>query len=233
MIVTSGEPVSAAMQTELLEHLAAFGCQDPQLRLRYSFTEMQGGFVQCCNGAILQNVSPDLYYLEVVDPLTGQRMAEGETGSLALTHLHRRGTVLLRYLVGDTVALRLEACPNCGTLGERLVGRPSRSDALVKVKGLLINPALVADALTADPAILEFQLAVRKADPDDPGSPDVLEIRVETDDSQRDRMAAILPDLVQRLVLVRPQVIFAAAGSLYDPLRNLKARRFVDERPAR
>ena len=233
MIVTSGEPVSAAMQTELLEQLRAFGCPDPQLRLRYSFTEMQGGFVQCCNGATLQNVSPDLYYLEVIDPGTGRRLPEGEAGALAITHLNRRGTVLLRYLVGDTAALRLEPCPHCGTLGDRLVARPARSDALVKVKGLLINPALVADALTGDPGIREFQLAAVKAVPDDPDSPDVLEIRIEADESQHERLSASIPDIVQRIVLVRPIVGFAAAGTLYDPERNLKAKRFVDERPPR
>ncbi len=230
MVVTSGEPVSEAMQVELLGQLSAFGCKAPQLRLRYSFTEMQGGFVQCCNGAVLQNVSPDLYLLEVVDPQSGKRLPEGEAGALALTHLHRRGTVLLRYLVGDTVALRLETCPRCGALGDRLLARPARADALVKVKGLLINPALVADALTADPAIREFQLAVVKGDPADPDSPDVLEVRIEADASDQPNLAASLPDLVQRIVLVRPHVVFAVPGALYDPLRNLKARRFIDER---
>jgi phenylacetate-CoA ligase len=233
MIVTSGEPVSEAMRAELLAALAEFGCPEPQIRLRYSFTEMQGGFVQCCNGATLQNVSPELYYLETVDPATGQRLPEGEPGALALTHLDRRGTVLLRYLVGDTVALKLEACPLCGALGDRLVARPARSDALVKVKGLLINPALVTDALTADPVIREFQLAVLKADPSDADSPDVLEVRIEADATQHARLSEGLPDLVQRIVLVRPRIAFAAPGTLFDPLRNLKAMRFVDERPKR
>lgn len=230
MIITSGEPVSAAMQEELIGQLRWFGCRDPQLRLRYSFTEMQGGLVQCCNGAALQNVSPDLYLLEVVDPATGTAKPDGESGALVLTHLDRRGTVLLRYLVGDTVSLMLETCPLCGRLGERVVARPSRSDALLKVKGLLINPALVADVLTTDPAIREFQLAVRKQDPVDSDSPDVLEVRIEAQTDDHARLAGTLPDLVQRLVLIRPLVVFAAPGALYDPLRTLKARRVVDER---
>lgn len=230
MIVTTGEPVSEAMKAELLGQLSAFGCSDPQLRLRYSFTEMQGGFVQCCNGAVLQNVSPDLYLLEVVDPVSGRRLPEGETGALALTHLHRRGTVLLRYLVGDTVALRLEACPRCGAWGDRLVARPARADALIKVKGLLIDPAVVADALTGVATIREFQIAVVKADAADPDSPDVLEVRIEADGDQQADLAGRLPDLVQRLVQIRPRIVFASPGALYDPLRALKARRVIDER---
>jgi phenylacetate-coenzyme A ligase PaaK-like adenylate-forming protein len=120
MAVLTGESVSAALQEELAEHLHAFGAEDPQVRVRYSFTEMQGGLVQCCNGAAAQNLAPDLYYLETVDPKTGARVPEGEEGAIALTHLHRRGTVCLRYLVGDLVGMRTEHCPHCGRLGERI-----------------------------------------------------------------------------------------------------------------
>jgi phenylacetate-CoA ligase len=109
MVVVSGEPVSAALKAEYIEHLTAFGATSPQIRVRYSCTEMQGGLVQCCNAAAAQNAVPDLYHLEVVDPDTGAPVPPGEEGALALTHLHRRGTVFLRYLVGDLVGLRLEA----------------------------------------------------------------------------------------------------------------------------
>jgi phenylacetate-coenzyme A ligase PaaK-like adenylate-forming protein len=230
MIITTGEPVSPGMRDEFLGRLRAFGCPDPQIRQRYSFTEMQGGLVQCCNGATLQNVMPDLYHLETVDPETGRPMPEGEEGALAVTHLDRRGTVFLRYLVGDMAALRLEACPDCGALGERLIARPRRSDALLKVKGMLINPGLIADALTADPDIREFQIAAVKAVADDPDSPDALEIRIEAAPEAQNRLATTVTDTVQRLTYIRPRVRFVPAGSIFDPLANLKAKRVIDER---
>ena len=231
MIITTGEPVSPAMQQEFLASLAAHGCPDPQLRMRYSFTEMQGGLVQCCNGAPLQNVVPELYHLETVDPATGAVLPAGEEGALALTHLDRRGTVFLRYLVGDMAAVRLEACPHCGALGDRLIARPRRSDSLLKVKGQLVNPALIADALTAEPTIREFQIVARKIDAADPDSADVLELRIAADPAAQPDLEARLPALVQRLVYLRPELRFVAAGSIFDPLANLKARRVVDERP--
>ena len=117
MAILTGEPVSASLQSEIEDHLRYLGAREPQIRVRYSFTEMQGGFVRCCNEAALQNVAPDLYYLEVVDPANGEPLQEGQEGALALTHLHRRGTVLLRYLVDDIVALKLDHCPHCGRLG--------------------------------------------------------------------------------------------------------------------
>jgi phenylacetate-coenzyme A ligase PaaK-like adenylate-forming protein len=230
MAITTGEPVSDALQREFFDQLRGFGCDDPQVRLRYSFTEMQGGMVQSHNGAILQHVTPDIYFLEVVDPDTGRRLPEGDEGALALTHLHRRGTVMLRYLVGDVVALKLETCPQSGVLGERLLQRPRRSDALVKVKGMLINPALIFEKLAEDRGIVEFQLAVRKQDAGDPDSPDVLEVRIEANATEHSRLSASLPDMVQKLVMVRPQIHFTGPGEIYEPTRSLKARRMIDER---
>ncbi len=60
---------------------------------------------------------------EVVDLDTGQPLPDGERGALAITLLARRGTVLLRYLVGDIVdpralpALRPHWRSHCGTGG--------------------------------------------------------------------------------------------------------------------
>lgn len=230
MVVAAGEAVSKGLREEYLEHLRHFGVEDPQVRSRYSATEMQGGLVQCCNDASPHNVVPDLYYLEVVDPETGRRMPEGEEGWLALTHLHRRGTVFLRYLIGDLIALRTESCPHCGRLGERIVQPPRRTGELVKVRGMLINPGIVFDLLSSDRAIREFQLLVRKERPGDADSMDELVLRLEAPEPERARLAAEVPSAIQRAVMVRPRVEFAAPGEIHDPMKNVKARRLVDER---
>jgi phenylacetate-coenzyme A ligase PaaK-like adenylate-forming protein len=137
---------------------------------------------------------------------------------------------MLRYLVGDVVTLKLEICPQSGVFGERLLQPPRRSDALVKVKGMLVNPALIFEMLAEDRGIVEFQLAVRKQDAGDPDSPDVLEVRIEAQAAEHSRLSASLPDMVQKLVMVRPQIRFTAPGEIYEPTRSLKARRMIDER---
>ena len=119
---------------------------------------MQGGLVQCAEGAAAQNVVPDLYHLEVVDPDTGRRLADGESGALAITHLHRRGTVLLRYLVGDIVTLSRAPCPICGREGERVVATPRRTGNLVKCRGMLVNTDVIVDTLSAMAELGEFQV---------------------------------------------------------------------------
>ncbi|CAN0223821.1 unnamed protein product, partial [Phaeothamnion confervicola] len=149
LILTSGEPVTPALRAEFKDQLARMGAASVGIRARYAFTEMQGGLVQCTEDAPVQNVCPDLYYLEVVDPESGRRLPDGESGMLTITHLHRRGTVQLRYLVGDIVTLSREPCPHCGRFGERVVGTPRRTGSLVKCRGMLVNAEVVLDTLSA------------------------------------------------------------------------------------
>ena len=70
LVITSGEPVPPALRAEIKDALARMGAASVQIRARYAFTEMQGGLVQCAEHAEGQNVTPDLYYLETVDPET-------------------------------------------------------------------------------------------------------------------------------------------------------------------
>lgn len=230
MIMTSGEAVSPNLKQEFLDHLRAFGADDPQVRVRYAATEMQGGLVQCCNDGEPHNVVPDLYYFEVVDPDTGKRVPEGEEGQIALTHLHRRGTVFVRYLVGDLIGLKTENCPHCGRYGERIVIPPHRTGDLVKIKGMLVNPHVVFDLLQADRSIHEYQIVIRKEDEADADSMDEFVVRLEADDADRERLAEAVPGLVRDAVMVRPVVEFAATGEIHDIVKNAKARRLIDQR---
>ncbi len=230
MVLTTGEAVSDALREEYADHLRHFGAEDPQVRVRYAATEMQGGLIECRDGALPQNIVPELYFLEVVDPDTGRRMPEGEEGSIAITHLHRRGTVFLRYLIGDLIGLRTEECPDCGRIGERIVQRPRRTGDLVKVKGMLVNPDIVFELLARDRAIREFQLVIRKRDATDPDSMDELIVRLEAAEADRSRLAGEVPEWVQKAVMVTPLVEFAAEGEIHDPMKSVKARRLVDLR---
>jgi phenylacetate-CoA ligase len=226
LVLTSGEPVPATLRTDLREKLAQLGASSVQIRARYAFTEMQGGLVQCAEDARPQNLAPDLYYLEVVDPDSGRRLVDGESGALAITHLHRRGTVLLRYLVGDIVTLSRTPCPHCGCDGERVVTPPRRTGNLVKCRGMLVNTDVILDTLSAMPGIGEFQVVF--AGPERPGAMERLVIRIEhdADDGLRDEVAR----RVREAVSLRPEVEFVARGALYDQERSIKAKRVIDLR---
>ena len=230
LVITSGEPMPPALRSEMKGLLAACGAGSVAIRGRYAFTEMQGGLVQCADDAQAQNVTPDLYHLEAVDPDSGRRLPDGESGMLAVTHLHRRGTVLLRYLVGDIVTLSRAPCPLCGRLGERVVATPRRTGSLVKCRGMLVNTDVVLDLLSASEGIGQFQLVFARDAA--PGAMDRMVIRIEREAGEGD--AALRERLiarVQQAVSLRPEVEFVPRGALYDQERSIKARPVLDLRP--
>jgi phenylacetate-CoA ligase len=226
LVLTSGEPMPAALRAELREQLALLGAADVAIRARYAFTEMQGGLVQCAEDAPVQNLCPDLYYLETVDPDSGRRLADGESGALAITHLHRRGTVLLRYLVGDIVTLSRAPCPLCGRDGERVVATPRRTGNLVKCRGMLINTDVILDTLSAMTRLGEFQIVF--AGNEGPGAMERLVIRIEREADPV--LAEAITQRVRAAVSLRPEVEFVARGALYDQERSIKAKRVLDLR---
>jgi phenylacetate-coenzyme A ligase PaaK-like adenylate-forming protein len=226
MVLTSGEAMPPALRTELRGQLTRVGAATVAIRARYAFTEMQGGLVQCAEDAQVQNLCPDLYHLETVDPDSGKPVGDGESGALAITHLHRRGTVLLRYLVGDIVTLSRAPCPHCGRPGERVVATPRRTGSLVKCRGMLVNTDVILDTLAAMPGLGEFQVVF--AGEERPGTMERLIVRIE-----RESDAAFADQVTQRVraaVSLRPEVEFVARGVLYDQERSIKAKRVVDLR---
>jgi phenylacetate-CoA ligase len=229
MCALSGESSTPAMREELRGRLRTLGAQGTTVFDRYGSTEL-GAFAQCCEEGDYHNPAPEIQYHEVVDPETGQRLPDGERGALAVTHLDRRGTVLLRFVVGDVVSLTRQTCPVCGRNGDRVVGPVVRMKDLVKVKGMLINPAVLLETLRGIPEVDEFQVAVRRERPSDPFSMDELVVRVAPHTADREALAVLIASKTQSAVQVRPRVEFAAAAELYDPAKQTKAVRFVDER---
>jgi phenylacetate-CoA ligase len=88
----------------------------------------------------------DLIYPEVIDPLTGENVPEGEKGELVLTHLYKEASPLLRYRTGDLTYMVKEKC-KCGrevTLPRGVIGR---TDEMLKVKGVKFWPSQVGNIL--------------------------------------------------------------------------------------
>jgi phenylacetate-coenzyme A ligase PaaK-like adenylate-forming protein len=229
MCAISGEASSAQLREELRRCLRELGSAGQIVFDRYGSTEL-GAFAQCREDGDWHNPAPEIQYHEVVDPRTGQRLPDGERGMLAVTHLDRRGTVLIRYLVGDVVSLSRDPCPHCGRTAERVVGPVVRGNDLVKVKGMLINPAVVLAALEAVAELREFRVVIRREDDADPHSMDEMLVQAACAPAEQERLARELPARVQAAVQVRPRVQFVDAGAIYDPDRDAKAARFVDRR---
>ena len=227
MCAITGEASSPALREDLRRCLRELRAAGSTIFDRYGSTEL-GAFAQCREDGDWHNPTPELQYHEIVDPQSGRRLPDGERGALAVTHLDRRGTVLIRFVVGDIVSLDRRPCPLCGRTSERIVGPVVRIKNLVKVKGMLINPAVLLDALQSIAGMDEFQVVVRRENSADPLSTDELVVRIAGAD--RAGLAEIVMRKARYAVAVRPRIEFVDAKDIYDAGRGNKAARFVDQR---
>lgn len=229
MCAISGEASSYAMREDLRRCLRELNAAGTTIFNRYGGTEI-GAFAQCREEGDWHNPAPETQYHEVVDPETGRRLPDGERGALAVTHLDRRGTVLIRFLVGDVAAIDRRSCPDCGRSGDRIVGPIVRTSDLVKVKGVLLNPAVLLEALESLPGVAEFQVIVQRENDADPLSKDELLVRIASTSADSDALSREVAACINNAARIRPRVEFARSADIYEPGRQTKVRRFVDRR---
>jgi phenylacetate-CoA ligase len=219
----TGEGVSETARGELTKAMRRAGRPDAWVSISYGSTETQGGLVECAPGSGYHNPAPEQFYLEVVDAETLAPLPDGASGLVLLTHLRRRGTVLARYALGDISTLTHDRCPHCGAWTDRLVAMPRRVDALLKIKGTLVNPALLVEAAEGLLGGREFQFVITK---EDVLSSDALTLNVcGTGDGQ---ISSRLADTVKAATGLTPEVRFVTD---IDPSAGAwKRKRIVDQR---
>jgi phenylacetate-CoA ligase len=126
----------------------------------YGMTEMGlGGGLDCraLSGYHLREA--DLYF-EIVDPVDGRPLPDGESGEVVFTTLSRRGMPLIRYRTGDLAAFLPQPCP-CGTVLRRLGHVRGRLAGRVHVGGgyWLESPEF-DEALYGIPGLLNYRAEV-------------------------------------------------------------------------
>ena len=113
----------------------------------YGLTELIGPGVaaecECKNG---QHFNEDYFYPEIIDPLTGAVLADGEKGELVITSLQREGTPLLRFRTRDITFLMREPCA-CGRTTTRIHRLLGRTDDLMIIRGVNCFPSQIENVL--------------------------------------------------------------------------------------
>ena len=230
-LFVTGEGLSEEGRRELDARLAAVGAASARVSISYGMTEIQGGLVECYPGTGYHNPHPEALVFDVVDPATHQPVPDGTPGLIALSHLRRTGTVLLRYLVGDVSVRTRAPCPHCGRATERLIQQPSRADDLVKIKGTLVNPARAIAAIEGIGYVRDFLFTVMKAEPADVLAMDVLRLAVVLEpDSPADAAAAIAATVKVAIGVTPAVAALAAEEFAAESGSGWKAKRFVDRR---
>lgn len=232
LVFVTGEGFGEEARTAMLGQLDRLGAPDPRISISYGATEMQGGMVECVAGSGYHNPAPGQFLFEAVDPGTHAPVPDGKEGLLLLTHLDRRGTVLLRYALGDVARLTRQPCPHCGAATERLISIPRRVDGLVKIRGMLVDPAILVDAVAAEVGVVACQAVVDKDDPTQPLSMDRLLLKVVPASDASTDLAVRLIERVRKAVGVTPLVELTAPTDPIFSERGWKAKPLIDLRAA-
>jgi phenylacetate-coenzyme A ligase PaaK-like adenylate-forming protein len=236
LICIFGEPCHKGMRDNMHELLTKLGAENIFITNCLGSTESSGTLgIECREFGGMHCPAPDLYYIEIVNPDTYSPLPEGEVGLLCLTHLNRRGTALLRFIMGDMISITFETCPNCGRNGLRLIGEPFRTSEIVKLKGTLINPDTLKAVLTSIPGIDEYRVIFTKENLNDPFSLDKLKIQISLREglNSSEVLTREVMRKVRNAVEVTPDIEIVESTAIYDPRKSLKAIRIVDERPRR
>jgi phenylacetate-CoA ligase len=98
--------------------------------------------------------------VEVVDPETGQPVAEGEMGEVVAT-VFNKTYPLIRFGTGDLSAFTTEPC-ECGRTAPKLTRIMGRVDQVTKIKGMFVHPGSVSQMAARFDQIAACQLVVTR-----------------------------------------------------------------------
>jgi phenylacetate-CoA ligase len=193
----------------------------------YGLSEVMGPGVACefVESKDGPTIWEDHFYPEIVDPMTGRPMAEGEPGELVFTTLSKEAMPVVRYRTRDLTRLM----PGTVTAMRRMAKITGRSDDMLIVRGVNLFPSQVEEQILRDPALSgHYVIELTRT-----GALDDLLIRVEArqDQEQAERLRSA-GDLTRRLkgmCGLSADVEIAAPGTIERSLG--KARRVIDKRP--
>ncbi|HEV56334.1 MAG TPA: phenylacetate--CoA ligase [Phycisphaerales bacterium] len=113
----------------------------------YGLSEIIGpGVSQECHLKQGLHVFSDVFYPEIIDPETGQPVAEGQDGELVITTLTKQGIPLIRYRTRDIVSMTTEPCA-CGRTSPRTSKIKGRTDDMIVVRGINVFPSQIEHVL--------------------------------------------------------------------------------------
>jgi phenylacetate-CoA ligase len=216
-----GEPSTDELRREIERQLGLAAIQ------LYGLSEMCGPGVaaECLAGRAGMHVQEDHFFVEVVDPETGEVLPDGAEGELVFSTLTKEALPLLRYRTADIGALVHEQCV-CGRTFARIDRLRGRRDDMLIVRGVNLYPSSVEHFLLGIPEVgPHYQLMVDRL-----GLMDEVTVLCEPADDGVDRVelqARLKHELHQRTG-IRLHVEVRDIGSL--PRSEGKAVRVVDRR---
>lgn len=119
----------------------------------YGLSEMNGpGVAFECPYQNGMHIWEDNYYVEIINPETGEVLPDGEEGELVLTTLKREAMPLIRYRTRDLTRIILGKC-QCGRTHKRIDRIKGRSDDMLIINGVNIFPIQIERTIMNIPEV--------------------------------------------------------------------------------
>lgn len=193
----------------------------------YGLSELIGPGVasECVETKDGLHVWEDHFYPEIIDPITGEVLPDGEVGELVLTSLTKEAMPIVRYRTRDLTRL----LPGTMRSMRRIEKITGRTDDMIILRGVNLFPTQIEELVLGMPALSpHFQCVRRRV-----GNMDTLTVRVERNEhaSHEDARAAGLElrALVKRIIGVSVDAEVVEPGGTERSVGKIK--RIVDERP--
>lgn len=166
----------------------------------------------------------DYLYFEIIDPVTGENLPDGEYGELVITTFRKEAAPLIRFRTRDITRLIPGECP-CGSKFPRHDRISGRSDDMVKVKGVNIFPSQIDTLLkNIEGASSEYQIQI-----DHTNGRDVVILRVESEPGvEKDSLSAAINKRFKTKVGIQVEIEVVNFGEL--PRSEKKTKRVIDNR---
>ena len=220
--IFGAEPWTNAMRAEIEE---AFDMHAVDI---YGLSEILGPGVanECVETKDGLHIWEDHFYPEIIDPQTGDVLADGETGELVFTTLSKEGQPMIRYRTRDLTRL----LPGTARSMRRMEKITGRSDDMMILRGVNVFPTQIEEQVLSISGLApHFQIALTRE-----GRMDCMGISVEVtqgnaSEEDRARLASILVRKIKDVVGVSAKVTVGVPGSVERS--QGKAKRVIDKRP--
>jgi len=171
--IFGAEPWSEAMRGEIEANLGLDAIDI------YGLSEIMGPGVaiECIEEKHGLHIWEDHFIPEIINPETGQPVAEGEKGELVITTITKQGIPLIRYRTRDITSISYAPC-TCGRTHGRIARMSGRSDDMLIIRGVNVFPSQIESILVRIEGVEpHYLLIVDRKD-----NLDTLEVQVEVDE---------------------------------------------------
>jgi len=218
------EPWSEAMRKALESRLGVTAFDS------YGMSELFGpGVAFECPEHDGLHIWHDSYLVEIIDPVTGEQLGDGERGEMVVTPLVKEAMPVLRYRTGDVTKKMEDGCL-CGR-GQKIARITGRSDDMLVVRGINVFPSQIEHVLlNIAETGNQFMVYVDRVNHLDEMTVEA-EINREFFSGELADLARIQKKVVKELrdaLEIRTTVKLVEPGTL--PRFELKAKRVIDRR---